>query len=152
MMRATVICDASFCPNQRVGAWAAWISLDGGRRVREKGPLIKQAPLNSTEAELMAAMNGLWVARREGAQEALLQSDCQAILLVIDKRSRSERLNSLWQHALQEYGLRNLSIRTRHVKGHTTIADSRSFVNRWCHENARQIMEDLRRGHTRCNR
>lgn len=126
--------------------------MDGGRRVQEKGPLIKQAPLNSTEAELMAAINGLWVARREGAQEVLLQSDCQAILLVVDKRSRSERLNGLWQRALQEHGLRDLSIRTRHVKGHTTIANSRSFVNRWCDENARQIMKDLRRGHSRRNR
>ena len=142
-MRATVITDASFCQQQCVGGWAAWVAMDNGLKIKQAGPLTRQAPANSIQAELMAVINGIWLAHTNGATYILVQSDCEGALHVLNGRSRSEALNKIWQAAMDRYGFFQ-TLETRHVKGHTTNGDARSWVNRWCDMEARKYMKAAR--------
>jgi len=56
----------------------------------------------------------------------LAQSDCKGMLGRIPKHL---------------YGVR---VTTRHVKGHTSNPDARSYVNRWCDREAKKHMREGR--------
>lgn len=138
-MRATVITDASWCPDTKVGGWAAWISPDIGARVQKSG-IFKQKVQNSSEAEIQAAINGCMIAYAMGARTILLQSDCLAISSAMEKRP-------MWKKR-QALHFPDAKIRYRHVKGHTSNSNSRSYVNRWCDAEARAHMRVARKGVT----
>lgn len=125
-LKVTVITDASFCQKTRAGGWAAWLTSDKGR-VRKAG-CFHDLPQNSTQAELWAALNGIWLALEHGATHVLIQSDCQGALLKISR-------------GIPELSLFNgLFIKTKHVKGHSATQDARSYVNRWCDAEAKKHM------------
>lgn len=134
-MRATIITDASFCPQTKAHGWACWISLDGGKKVRRSGSFLKN-PVTSNEAELWAAVNGLVIAYAEGARTILLQTDC---LGVVQSMGKEEVFQANWAHRFP-----GASISLRHVKGHTDNPDARSWVNRWCDRQARVHMRAMR--------
>lgn len=129
-LKVTVIVDASFCPQTRAGGWAAWLTSDKGRV--QKAGCFHDLPQNSTQAELWAALNGIWFALEHGATHVLIQSDCQGALLKISR-------------GIPELSLFNgLFIKTKHVKGHTQTKDARSYVNRWCDSEAKKHMHKQR--------
>ena len=144
--RATVITDASFCPKAKVGAWAAWIRVDGmDKAIRGSGQLPFDATPDSTVAEVMAAGNGCWLAAQQGATHLLLQSDCMAVIHLVEKRAKAERLLALWDHLLKlpdMAGVQNIMV--RHVKGHGVVKDRRTFVNAWCDSAAYAELEKAR--------
>ena len=125
-LKVTVITDASFCHKTRAGGWAAWLTSDKGRV--QKAGCFHDLPSNSTQAELWAALNGIWLALEHGATHVLIQSDCQGALLKISR-------------GIPELSLFNgLFIKTKHVKGHSATQDARSYVNRWCDAEAKKHM------------
>ena len=92
----------------------------------------------------MAAINGIWLAHNAGASNILLQTDCMAVIQTLSGTISNERLRRIWQEARQRYQFG--AIATRHVKGHTQVADKRSWVNRWCDREAGKHMRAQRKG------
>ncbi len=130
--RATVITDASFCPETNAGGWAAWITVnspDGEVRRHRRHGAFKKRPGTSVEAELWALENGVATATKLMPKPAkiLAQCDCLAAL---------QQLKANPYHK---------GIAVRHVRGHTSNTDSRSWVNRWCDNQARRHMLKVRR-------
>ncbi len=145
-MRATIICDASYCQSG-VGGWAAWVRADHfSHAVKGYGSI--RAPMqNSTVAELYAALNGVWLAQARGATDMLVRSDCTAVREIAHGRCQKEYLNIIWNDALATpWGRSVTSVRVTHVKGHGPIKDKASFVNNWCDEKAKQAMRAARLG------
>lgn len=147
-LRATVITDASYCPKTRSAGYGAWITMDSGTSVPlriRKGGRLKGYPNNPAHAELLAALTGLWYAYKQGARILLLQTDNMEVVAVIKGRAGapSNLLTMQYREALAEVFV-GASISARHVKGHTTIQDARSYVNRWCDAQAGIHMRSLR--------
>lgn len=135
-MRATVITDASFCPDTKAGGWAVWIAGDIGARIKQSGPF-KTNPPSSNDAEIMAAINGCAIAYRAGARTILIQSDCKGVQDAILKGK------AIWK-AAKTLHFPDAHIQYRHVKGHTNNPAARSWVNRWCDEQAKKHMKEAR--------
>lgn len=125
--RATVISDASFCPDTRAAGWAAWVSMTGNHKIK-RSATFKQLPKHSTEAEYWAALNGIWLAFQAGASDILIQTDCLSVVNRINNGDKE--LNRFHR----------CRVRARHVRGHTNRKEPRFFVNRWCDEHARKHM------------
>ncbi|WP_375264077.1 hypothetical protein [Palleronia sp.] len=130
-MKATVITDASWCPNTKAAGWAAWVKADGYPSRGFSG-VVQQLCKSSNEAEIIAAAAGVGVAfRAYGATRILIQSDCDVVG------------REVWKHLPEDVRL-NCAVRYKHVKGHTEIDDKRSWANRWCDEHAKIAMKHLR--------
>ena len=142
-MRATVIVDASFCPQLKVGGWAAWVRFDDKVLLKEHGVIRSTEELTATKAEAMAAVNGVWLAARRGAVSILLQSDCMAVVDMI-QGFPSPKIEHIWQELFAALPDHELTISGRHVKGHTFGTDARSWVNNWCHDQAYSAMKTAR--------
>lgn len=136
-MRATVITDASFCPDTKACGWAAWIAPDLGERHRASGRF-KDIAGDVNVAEVRAAINGITLAYRIGARIILIQSDSVAVASAIKKGKWG------WAEA-RTLHFPDATVNYRHVKGHTNIQDARSFVNRWCDKEAKRHMKEMRR-------
>jgi len=145
MIFATVITDASHCGETNAAGWAAYIRIDG-----QKAPVKMYAPFKkplttSMEAELLAAINGMCLAKFHGAEQILLQTDCLAVVSLINGQTRKRRLRNKFFAACDLAKLDPTEVRARHVKGHTRVQDARSYVNRWCDKNARAAMRQYRK-------
>lgn len=135
MLGATVISDASFCHKTFAAGWAVWVRVDGVSDPITQSGTFHKRPSTSTEAEMLAALNGIWLASRRGATKILVQSDAQAVVDIINR----PRSHYFWLGVQKAIGP-NLILRAAHVKGHTLINDSRSFCNR-CDAEARKAMQ-----------
>lgn len=150
IVRATVITDASFCHRLKAAGWAGWVRIDGQPLIKEAGRLTPCA--TSTEAEVKAALNGAWVAGRAGATHVLIQSDCMAVLHLINGRTKSPTLRQLWAEFRRLPLCAGLRVTGRHVKGHGPVIDRRTFVNDWCDREAGYHMRQQREELRRCSR
>ena len=144
MTRATVITDASFCGETRAAGWAAWIRLDGFPEAVKRYGEFHRPMRNSEEAEMLAVVNGVWIASRLGAERVLVQTDCLAVVRAINGRVKNQKTRGDLTRALATAGVLGLSLRGRHVKGHTAVDDARSYVNRWCDKHAKKAMNSKR--------
>lgn len=144
MSWATVITDASFCHKAKVAGWASWIRIDGLSCPIKRYGSFKTMPENSIEAEKMASINGMWIAKQFGADAILLQTDCLSVVHLIDGTTKQRKLKDKWTRDLASCGLLGTPIRAKHVRGHTNTDDARSFVNRWCDSKAKEAMKEAR--------
>lgn len=143
---ATVISDASWCPDTNAAGYACWVVCNG-ERVRDAGP-IPFAPVSSNDAEIYALRRGVELARQHfKATSLLLQSDCVGALHRFglhggQKKSRYNRIDhtAMKNHFLGE----TFMVMCKHVKGHTSNPDARSYVNRWCDKEAGRWMREGR--------
>jgi ribonuclease HI len=135
---ATVITDASYCHKTNRGGWAAWIRIDGRSEPIKKYGSFKRNLPNSTDAEKKAALNGMVIAKAYGADAILLQTDCLSVVHLIDGTTKKRKLIDEWTRYLASCGLLAMTIKGRHVKGHTKKTEPRFFVNRWCDEKANE--------------
>lgn len=149
-MKATVISDASFCNQDKsnpLGGWAAWVRVDGWPApIKGFGTIGDKRLRSSSDAEVMAALNGMWLARRYGGQQVLVRSDCMTVVDLIEGRVRSERLLAIWRSALQREDMQGITLRAQHVKGHGVIHSAATWVNDWCDRNAKNAMRMARKG------
>lgn len=137
-MKATVITDASFCPETNAAGWAAWVSPDRGDRIKRFGKF-KRKPKDSGQAELWAALNGVALAAGAGATDVLLQTDCMQVVNLL--RDNKDKI-------YQSLAIAGITVRPRvvvfHVKGHTRFGAAKFWVNRWCDTQAGIIMRRQR--------
>jgi len=136
MIWATVITDASYSDQDNKAGWAAWINIDGLSYPIKKYGSFSSDVNTSTDAEIKAALNGMWIARKYGADAILLQTDCMAVVHLIAGFTKKPNLVSDWNRKIEAAGLLGVPIRAKHVKGHTQTKDARSYVNRWCDTHA----------------
>jgi ribonuclease HI len=150
-VRATLITDASWCPEERVAGYGYWLAckrgkLGGGGTCMHKGFVE-----SSNTAEMMGVANSLFECYKAGFvqkdDELLIQTDCVAAIKAFEGlRSQNlnlqERMVVKYMHELQKaLGLR---IIYKHVKGHTDINDARSITNRICDQTAKKFMRAAR--------
>lgn len=140
MTRATIITDASFCSRTKAGGWAAWIAYDGGTKGRHSG-MFRSRPPNSGIAELQAVLNGIWIAYQNGADDILVQTDCTAVVHAV----RGVGAYGKEYLAAKVAHFPKAVVRAKHVRGHTSVADSRSWCNRWADTEAKKHMRKQRR-------
>lgn len=145
MITATVITDASFCHETRAAGWAAHVRVDTIVNPVKMYAAFKNTPENSAEAELLAAVNGLWMATRRGAGRLLLQTDCISVVTIVNGWSRRGPLRHKFAAACEAAGLDPRVVTARHVKGHSGVMDARSHVNRWCDRHAKAAMRHQRK-------
>ena len=138
---ATVITDASFCDKTKTAGWAAWIVMDGIRHKRYGA--FKNKVERSDLAELYAGWNGIFLARKLGATNVLLQTDCEAAIQMLSG-GVSDRQKRYMKRLRKKKFLDMSGVTFRHVKGHTDVDDPRSYVNRWCDEMAKTAMREVR--------
>lgn len=137
---ATVIVDASFCPQTKLATWAAWIRMDGAPKT-QKVAAFRDTVASSTEAELRAALNGLYLAQKMGAEAVQLQSDCMAVANALDDPCRAV----LFTRRMEAAGITGLRmVKLKHVKGHTNGDDARHWCNNWCDNAARNKLREIR--------
>lgn len=136
---ATVITDASFCPDTKAAAWAGWVKVDGVREAIKGSGRLRECS-DSTLAETMAAANGIWMAASRGARHILIQSDCMAVIHLVEGKSKSPRLLEVMRQLRTYDCMRGVTLSARHVKGHGVIKDTRTWVNDWCDKTAGEIM------------
>lgn len=136
-MKATVITDASFCPETGAAGWAAWVAHDKGK-IKRFGAF-KRPPKNSGQAELWAALNGVALAAKAGAIDVLLQTDCMEVVNLLNGNK-----HKVYQ-ALALVGIKEtIKVSTFHVRGHTHSSwkGARFWVNRWCDGRAGAVMRE----------
>lgn len=143
MIWATSITDASFDHETHAAAWAAWIRVDGLRESIKEHGAFRETPAGVNEAELYAALNGVWLAVNRGfAHAVLVQTDSLAVVQAVNRKHRL--YTDTFYDSLRDAGLHKVTLKARHVKGHTAIGDARSWVNRWCDKHAKQTMRQQR--------
>lgn len=143
-MKATVITDASFCPRTRAAGWAAWVRVDGRKEPIRRYGAFKQPVASSRDAEMLAAINGVFIATKEGATEVLVQTDCLAVVHMFEGVTVQKSIKNAFVRAKAKAGVQGVRMSARHVKGHTSDAAPRSWVNRWCDEQAGKQMRTQR--------
>lgn len=144
MIWATSITDASFCPNTKASAWAAWVKVDGILAPIKRHGYFKVPVAHSEQAELYAALIGIWFAKEHNALGVLVQTDCISVVDAINGVARKGSTLETYHREMAEKGLTHLTLKARHVKGHTAMPDARSWINRWCDQAAGQLMREQR--------
>lgn len=143
-MKATVITDASFCPWTKAAGWAAWVRVDGRSKPIKRYGAFKQPVQTSRDAEMLAAINGVFIAAKEGATQILVQTDCLAVVHMFEGVTVQRAIKDAFTRAQAKAGILGMRVAAKHVRGHTTDAASRSWVNRWCDEQAGKEMRARR--------
>jgi ribonuclease HI len=147
-MWVTIIADASYCPDTQAAGYGFWIASDRGKRGGHGG--IKERVVNSIAAEMMALVNGLYMACRYGLADqgdtVLLQTDCQAAIdAFTHKRARITHEETDLVSYLETLAKDlQLTVMFKHVKGHTSGGTPRLFINNKCDELARDAMRKMR--------
>lgn len=142
--RATVITDASHCPRTGAGGWAAWVRVDGIAWPHKGSGPLRMSTSHPAEAEMMAALNGIHIARQMGARSVLLQTDCLMVVHLVHGLVRKRKPRDIWHRLVAAARVDLHGVSARHVKGHTDQAGAKFHVNRWCDEWARRHMRILR--------
>lgn len=148
MSNATIIADASFCPETHGAGYAYWIASQRGKR---GGQGAFNGPIEScTTAEAMALVNALWDAMRNGLVERgdsiLLQTDCIGAINVLSARLISSQpgMKKAFAEFTKLVVNGGFAVKFKHVKGHTQNEAARYVVNRICDKNAKKHMQNAR--------
>lgn len=136
----TILTDASWCPDEFVAGWAAWIVCDEGRYTRYDA-FLEPIP-SAQDAEIKAILNGLFIARRLFNPEAFhVVTDCVGAIDVLNNKANPK--NKLYNELLQSI-IKSDKLSFKHVKAHVKIQDKRSYVNDWCDFHAKMAMRQQR--------
>lgn len=147
-MRTTIIADASFCPDTKVGGYGFWIANERGRKGGDG--IFKEEVENNIAAEMMALLNALSHAIKIGliqdGEGVLIQTDCTpAIAAFMDERKtvtqQEDGLIKWYKSFIHDH---KLSIEFRHVKGHSGKKENRYVANNICDRRARENMRRAR--------
>lgn len=135
----TIVTDASWCPQEKVGGWACWIVCENQRHKHFAG--FRQIVLSPQEAEIQAIINGTYLAQKVFSPDYFhIVSDCVRALEILDQGL------SVNIYRAQFLGIIGDKTSTfKHVKAHGKIIDARTYVNNWCDIRARMAMKKLRK-------
>lgn len=158
-MNITLNCDASFSKKYRVGSFAYWVTCNMGR-LRRSGSL-KGGINDPTEAEMKCILNALKFIivdnRRvfNEVQRFYVNTDSLNAKWMFEghqnKITKYGRVKPEWKRLNKIYNRKFFSeirkhkkeIRFYHVKGHSGVQDSRSYVNEWCDKAAKNEISKI---------
>jgi len=149
-MLITLFTDASYCSRSRIGAYAAWARADG-RTVRHSG-VLKQAVANSSLAETMALVNGIFVAlaamQPPAASKIIAQTDClaaiHALTGMLTKAATIRQYETVVAAYREKVAATAITVEFRHVSGHKGTVTPRNAVNTWCDTECRRLLRAAR--------
>lgn len=143
MISITIITDASFCPNTKAAGYSCWIASNGGKQAFE-GPL--NAPRDNNVAETMAIVNALWHGFKHGLikpkSDILIQSDSETAIGILkgEKIPSNQQYRDAVAYVQGLVSRYSLTLRYKHVPGHTKGADSRTRAQNHCDVAAKRQM------------
>lgn len=136
-MRVTIVCDASFDPNDNIGAFA-YYAVSKRKKGGGNGAL-KVRPLSSIQAEMMAIVRGLVCAlNRKIARpgdKILFRVDCIPAYEKLLKRQCQ-----LSKTFIRICDSARLTVEFRHIPAHTNDQDPVTDTHRTCDRLSRQAM------------
>lgn len=145
---ATLMVDASWDPELKVGGYGYWIASSRGKL--GGGQPLKGVLESSNLAEMQAICNVLYIARSHGfvipGDEVLIQTDCRAAI---------QGLSGFRETVGRELEAKNtfnklstsLFVDLRHVKGHTGRTEAKYLSNHHCDARAYRAMREARKLH-----
>lgn len=148
-MNVTLIADASYCPDTKVGGWAFWLAC---RRMKDgRSGKFDSELVDNNDAEMQALCRGLqWGLVHDAihnGDDLLLQTDCQAAIQAFTGHRKLVKANELktleFFHAM--VSTFQLSVTFKHVKGHSGRSDARHVTNAICDRLARKNMRVARK-------
>lgn len=146
-MRVTVIADASYCPEHKVGGYGFWIASERGKH---GGGGALRCPINNIVAEEMAVVNALYIALQVGLvhaqDEVLMQTDCMGAIDAFrgtrnKLQAQEHEVVSTFNNLKERF---SLVLEFRHVKGHSNRREARYTTNRLCDRRAKEAMRKAR--------
>lgn len=139
----TVFTDASFCHQTRCAGYAVWVKNNS--RVLKRYGNFRGKPENSSDAEFMALINGIYFAMQLAPETTYLivQTDCMGIIPHANRGGLPQRASGRLKRRMRE-ALKGVTLDVRHVKAHSRDGSKRSHVNNWCDEFARKAMRQQR--------
>lgn len=146
----TVTTDASFDHEHSLGAFAYWISFDGGR-IRHSGRL-RTPPKNAECAELMAIGNALHAVL---SSTQILSFDFLVIntdstgamnrIIYPNGNNLAEFCFDILQAIRKKFSLPKHFYKIKHVKAHLHTNTPRHYVNEWCDREAKIHLRQTRK-------
>lgn len=140
-MDATIITDASWCPDSQAAGWACWIRYDDQTLVKHAAAFKKPMP-SSEHAEFCAVVNSVAIAILKAPAPLgglLIQTDCMNVVFRMRLQSRALLALELPKLKIPEVVL------VRHVKGHVkNPTKARNWCNNWCDAEAKKMMREAR--------
>lgn len=143
MYSLTIIADASFCSDTKAAGYGVWLAGSHGRDAFE-GPLKK--PHDNNVAETMAITNALWHGLKSGLLKSntnvLIQSDSETAIKVLtgEKAPSNQQYRDAVAYVQQLATRYALTLRYKHVPGHTKGADNRTRAQNHCDSAAKRQM------------
>lgn len=136
-MIITINTDASFSKEFNFWTYAYWIKSDNF--LYKGSGVFKDKVDNSTDAESRAIAVALWILKQQKAEFDILviNRDNIGAKPTGNKPYQIHLKNQLKKYKevlVNEYGSKIRKIIFKHVKAHTNVKDSRSYVNKWCDE------------------
>lgn len=147
-MRATIICDGSYCPETGAVGYGYWIRSYG--KLLKGGGHVDYPIACSIGAEMIAVANSLYHACEGGILEqgvtVLVQTDCVAAIERFQGMDRTldATMNRAVRYLMHLQSKWGVVINFRHVKGHTIRTDPRYYCNRFCDKTAKTHMREKR--------
>lgn len=145
-MLVTINTDASFHPNLKYGAYAFWAICDDFKIT--KSGVFRRKCIDPDDAESKCIINALTVVLKSHTDitKIIVNTDSLNAIayLTKDKKHVSKyRLSASKMRQFQQCLLdlkipASVKIEYRHVRAHTGLNDSRSYVNEWCDMEAKK--------------
>lgn len=146
-MLVTINTDASFHPSLKYGAYAFW-AICNDWKITKSGVFRKKC-LDPDDAEAKCILNALTVVFKshKGISKVIINTDSlNAVAYLTNNKehvrkyrlspSQRTRFYRLFSEIRKTY--QRTPIEFRHVKAHSGVNDSRSYVNEWCDTEAKR--------------
>lgn len=145
-MKATVFTDASYDARLKCAGWAARILLTDGTQAGFEGGLTDIK--NSSHAELMGAMFGLWYARKIGTYELHLHVDCEFVINVMSGLSAPKWGTDMYRDFVLHPALELMTVKVYKILGHSSMKqrskNPKLEHNHWCDTQAGKQLNKVR--------
>lgn len=142
MYAATLVVDASWCPDTGAAGYGYWIASDRGKL--GGGAPLSGVLASSNLAEMRAICSSLFIIQEIkfllSGERILIQTDSQAAIFAFTKQRDVETTDE--KHAVKVFRklAKGIEINFRHVKAHTSRAGARFIANNYCDKNAKRSM------------
>jgi ribonuclease HI len=149
-MLVTINTDASFHPILKYGAYAFW-AICNDFKITKSGVFRKKCQ-TPDDAEAKCIINALTVILKshKGISKIIINTDSlNAIAYLtkdtfhISKYGLSLSKMRQFQQCLTILPINKTKIEYRHVKAHSGINDTRSYVNEWCDYEAKKQLRNI---------
>lgn len=145
----TINTDAGVHPSGK-GAFAFWIKMD--EKTIQRSGVLKDDPIDSTQAEMMCIINALHVAKKSRefftSDVIVINTDSLGSIHAFTNQPHNvkQKYKSIrWAYIELVRGLKQ-EIKFKHVKGHTPkdTHTPREYINDWCDKEVRKIYKSFK--------